>query len=117
MPFTSLVPKEKRPGFHPSAGKIPWRREWLPTPVFLPGKFHGQKSLAGYSSWGHKELDMTDKHFHVPFLFSHLLPGLLVVSGNGRVFQVLGCEDTSFSYRTLKRAWGRENLPTNSKIF
>ena len=33
----------------PEAGKIPCRREWLPTPVFLPGKFHGQKSLAGYS--------------------------------------------------------------------
>ena len=29
-------------------GKIPWRREWLPTPVFLPGEFHGQRSLAGY---------------------------------------------------------------------
>ena len=34
---------------------------WLPTPVFLPRKFHGQKSLAGYSSWGHKELDMTEQ--------------------------------------------------------
>ena len=39
-------------------GKIPWRREWLPTPVFLPGEFHGQRSLVGYSPWGHKETDM-----------------------------------------------------------
>ena len=39
--------------------KIPWRREWLPTPVFLPGKSHGQRSLVGYSPWGHKELDIT----------------------------------------------------------
>ena len=39
--------------------KIPWRREWQPTPVFLPGKSHGQRSLMGYSPWGHKELDMT----------------------------------------------------------
>ena len=39
--------------------KIPWRREWLPTPVFLPGKSHGQRSLVGYSPWGHKELDTT----------------------------------------------------------
>ena len=39
-------------------GKIPWRREWLPTPVFWSGEFHGQRSLEGYSSpWGHKELD------------------------------------------------------------
>ena len=34
--------------------EIPWRREWLPTPVFWPGEFHGQKSLVGYSPWGHK---------------------------------------------------------------
>ena len=41
-------------------GKIPWRREWLPTPVFLPEEFHGQRNLAGYSLWGHKESDMTE---------------------------------------------------------
>ena len=34
----------------------PWRRTWQPTPVFLPGEFHGQRSLAGYSPWGYKEL-------------------------------------------------------------
>ena len=37
-----------------------WRRDWLPTPVFLPGELHGQGSLAGYSLWGCKELDMTE---------------------------------------------------------
>ena len=42
--------------------KICWRRKWQPTPVFLPGK-HGQRSLAGYSPWGHKELDTTE-HAH-----------------------------------------------------
>ena len=40
-------------------GKIPWRREWLPTPVFLPGEFHGQRSLVGYSPLGRKESDAT----------------------------------------------------------
>jgi len=39
----------KRHGFDPWVGKMPWRREWLPTPVFLPGKSHGQRSLVGYS--------------------------------------------------------------------
>ena len=38
----------------------PWRREWEPTPVFLPGESHGQRSLAGYSPWGFKELDTTE---------------------------------------------------------
>ena len=40
--------------------KIPWRREWLPTPVFLPGEFYGQRRLTDYSVWGHKELDTTE---------------------------------------------------------
>ena len=42
-------------------GKIPWRREWLPTPVFLPGEFHGQRSLVGYSLWGREESDTIDQ--------------------------------------------------------
>ena len=44
----------------PWVGKIPWRREWLQTPVFLPGNFQGQRSLAGCSPWDHKELDTTE---------------------------------------------------------
>ena len=42
----------RRPGFDPWVGKIPWRMKWKPTPIFLPGKSHGQGSLAGYSPWG-----------------------------------------------------------------
>ena len=41
-------------GFDPWVRKIPWRRKWQPTPVFLPGKSHGQRNLVGYSPWGHK---------------------------------------------------------------
>ena len=41
-------------GLDPWVQKIPWRKEWQPTPVFLPGESHGQRSLAGYSPWGHK---------------------------------------------------------------
>ena len=52
-------------GFNPWVGKIPWRRKWQPTPVFLPGKSHGWRSLAGYIPWGCKELDTTEQlHFH-----------------------------------------------------
>ena len=40
--------------FNPWLGKIPWRRKWQPPPVFLPGESHGQRSLVGYSPWGHK---------------------------------------------------------------
>ena len=44
-----------------SPGSIPWRKDWLPTPVFLPGEFHGQRSLVGCSPWGHKESDTTEQ--------------------------------------------------------
>ena len=54
-----------RPGFDPWVGKILWRRKWQPTPVLLPGKFHGWRNLIGYNPWGHKESDMTERlHFH-----------------------------------------------------
>ena len=62
-----MVKKKKKsscnagdPGFNPWVGKIPWKRERLPTPVFLPGESHGQRNLRGYSSQDHKELDMTE---------------------------------------------------------
>ena len=46
-------------GSIPGVGKIPWRREWQSTPVFLPGESQGPRSLVGYSPWGCKELNMT----------------------------------------------------------
>ena len=46
----------RRHGFDPWVRKIPWRRKWQPTPVFLPGEFHGQRGLEGYSPWGHKRV-------------------------------------------------------------
>ena len=54
----------RRPWFDPWVGKITWRRKWQSTPVLLPGKFHGQRSLVGYSPWGRKESDTTERlHF------------------------------------------------------
>jgi len=47
--------RHKRQRFDPWVGKIPWGRKWPPAPVFLPEKFHGQRSLLGYSPWGPKE--------------------------------------------------------------
>ena len=47
--------------FSPWNGKIPWRRAWQPTPIFLPREFHGQRRLAGCSPWGCKELDTTEQ--------------------------------------------------------
>ena len=54
------LPAMQETGFDPWVGKIPWRREWQPTTVFLPGEFHGQRSLVDYSPWGCKESDATE---------------------------------------------------------
>ena len=55
--------RHKRLWFDPWAGKIPWRREWQPTPVILPGESHEQRSLVGYSPWSHRESDTTEHAF------------------------------------------------------
>ena len=44
----------------PGSERFPWRRKWQPTPVFLPGESHGQRSLVGYHPWGHKESGTTE---------------------------------------------------------
>ena len=67
-PFLAGLPRclpRRRHGFNPWVWKIPWRRKWQPIPVFLPGKSHGQRSLAVYHTWGHKEFHMTE---HTPIL-------------------------------------------------
>ena len=56
--------RHKRSGFNPWVGKMTWRRAWQPTPVFLPGESHGQRSLAGYSPWDCKESDTTEVTKH-----------------------------------------------------
>ena len=61
----------RRPGIDPWVGKIPWRREWQPTLVFLPGEFHGQRSLMGYSPWSHKELNTTEQLTHTHMYNTH----------------------------------------------
>ena len=59
----------------PWVGKIPWRRKWQPTPVLLPVKSHGRRSLVGYSPWGSKESETTEW----PHVFS-FTPALQVAS-------------------------------------
>ena len=58
------LPQCGRPELNPWVGKIPWRKKWQHTPVFLTGESHGWRSLVGYSPRGHKESDMTERpHF------------------------------------------------------
>ena len=76
-----------RPGLNPWIRKIPWRRKWQPTPLLLPGKFHGRRSLVGYSPWGRKELDTTEQlHLNV-FLLPYLLRKYLVCCIKGIILE------------------------------
>ena len=65
----------RRLGFDPWSGKIACRKEWQPTPGFLPGESRGQRSLVGYSPWDHKESDTTERlTLSLHFNSLHLLP-------------------------------------------
>jgi len=64
----------RRHGFDLWVRRIPWRRKWQPSPVFLPGKSHGQRSLAGYSPWGRKEsgtTEVTKQHPNPYYFLTH----------------------------------------------
>ena len=61
-----MVKQCRRPRFDPWVGKSPWRRKWQPIPVLLPGKFHGLRSLVGYSPWGLQRVGH-DCDFTFPF--------------------------------------------------
>ena len=61
--------KCRRHRFDPWVRKVPWGRKWQPTPIFLPGKSHGQRSLTGYGPWDLKESDATE-HGSIPFLIT-----------------------------------------------
>ena len=65
--------RHKRPSFYPWVRKMPWWRKWQPEAVFLPGKSHGQRSLANYNPWGHKELNITEHahtHTHTQYIYT-----------------------------------------------
>ena len=92
---------------------IHWRRQWQPTPVFLPGESHGRRSLGGCSPWGCKESDTTER-LHFPFTFPVLLPG----KSHGQR-SLVGCSPWGY------RVWGdwateytgQGNLATGNHLF
>ena len=63
--------QHRRPVFNPWVRKISWRRKWQPTPIILPGKSHGRRSLVGYIPWSHKESDTTKRLHFLSALKSH----------------------------------------------
>ena len=74
------LPAMQETGFTPWVGKIPWRREWQPTPVFLPGESHGQRNVLGYRPWGCKESNPTEQltYTHIYFTYGSVYAFMLL---------------------------------------
>ena len=79
---------------------ITWRRKWQTTPVFLPGEFHGQRNLAGYSQWGCKELDMTEWLTHTHTHTHRIITRVSLPSKSPR--KIRCCTTLLSKYFTLK---------------
>ena len=87
--------------------KIPWRGAWQPTPIFLPGESQGQRSLVGYSLWGHKELDVTaETYMHTCLLGSE---SWCLMQARWLSFPELRVQETRRQRETLS-AWGTPHL-------
>ena len=99
--------RHKRCGFDPWVWKSPWRREWQPTPVFLPGESHGQQSLAG--SQGHKESDMTEVTYHSTLLYFLLCVTLIM--GKKLVFRCTGIPQRYYGF-----SWNNTNITIEQPI-
>ena len=90
--LTCQCRRHKTSGFNPWVGMIPWRRNWQPSSVFSPGESQGQRSLEGYSPWGHTESDTTERlsmhtksYIGDDFLSAFCFLGFLICFGKGGV--------------------------------
>ena len=89
--------------FNPWVRKIPWRRKWQPTPVFLPGEIHGQRSLEDYSPRGRKESHMTDRlHFILPGVYRNQVCGLTELIKSGKSGAVVSLSILFYLFLSLK---------------
>ena len=102
--------------FNPWVGKIPWRRAWQPTPLLLPGRSHGQRSLAGYSPWGCKESDTTEQLHFLSFYYNKCN----ILSHNVSVSHPVSWryDEQKLRFLVKKKRWGvgGEILPSNCNI-
>ena len=92
-----------RHGFNPWVRKIPWRKEWQPTPVFLPREFHEQRSLASCNPWDRKESDMIEQ-LSLSFFFHNMGHGDPVgfLSSHSKLLFLLGSKlEIQYSLRIL----------------
>ena len=94
--------RQRRCGFDPLVGKIPWSRRWQPTPVFLLKKPHGQRNLAGYSPWGCKESDANvHAHTHTDQIYRCISQGRSPGEGKGYPLQYSGLQNSMYCIQLM----------------
>ena len=94
----------RRHGFDPWVREIPWRRKWQPTPIVVQGKSHGQKSLAGYSPWVHKEWDTERLSTAQCYLVCFFFKSLFIVLQGLKSIWVIGISMMSIFFFRLNRS-------------
>ena len=102
----------KRHGFDPWVEKIPWRKKWQLTLVFLPGESHGQRSLVGYSPWGYKELDTTEATRHACISQTWLSSELLSLYHTHLLNEKVKTEGQA----TAQQQWTLWMIPTTNTV-
>ena len=95
----------KAGGFYPWVGKIPWRRAWQPTPVFLTGESQGRRSLSGHSPYGRKELDTTEVIEHTCMHAQVIFMTEGFPRGHGRHLRVKKVAQRSHGYLRFFSCW------------
>ena len=106
---------DTRLGFDPWIGKTPWRRKWQPTLVFLPGEFHGQRSLVGYSPWGHKESNRTE-HTGWAIIPAHYYFTALVTGNASLPFPIPTCQNLSLPSKLYTNVTSFLTLAPNTQV-
>ena len=119
----------RRHRLNPRVGKIPWRRTWQPTPVFLLGESHGQRCLVGYSPWGCKESDTTEQlsmHVHTHLRCSNSTPRYIPKRTEDRhshknlhtiVRSSIMCNNLKWNRTSLMVQWIGVHLPCRGHRF
>ena len=107
----------RRHGFDPQVGKISCRRKWQPTPVLLPGEFHGLRRLVGYSPRSRKESDTTEQlhfHFHPKYTHAYVCVNVYLHMDGGISSVQFSCSVVSDSLQSHESQHARPPCPSPS---
>ena len=109
--------RSKRYEFNPWVKKIPWRRKWQSTPIILPGKSHGQRSLVGFGPWDHKRVrySLATKQQNKGDIYYHKTSSIIGFGGRGKRDEVVNVTRNSEQESPSLVWWYLQHLPCSSR--